>query len=164
MTINQLYSRDVSTCNQSTILSRGSVQLDLLMEFFAEQWLLMTALVTTLALLFMHESRKAGPAVSPQQAINLVNSELGIFLDIRDAKDFKQGHIVNAKHIPLPELASRMAELDEFKDKPVLVVCRMGHSASNGSKQLRANGFGEAKKMSGGMMEWSALKLPVVSE
>jgi len=140
------------------------VQLDLLIEFIGQQWLLVLALVSTLIMLFMHESRKAGPAASPQQAINLVNGEGGIFLDIRDGKEFKKGHIVEAKHIPLAQLGNRMTELDKFKDKPVIVVCRMGQSASGATKQLRANGFERAQKMTGGMMEWSALKLPVVAE
>lgn len=140
------------------------MQLGLLIEFLGEQWLLALALATTLIMLFLHESRKAGPAASPQQAINLVNSEGGVFLDIRDAKDYKAGHIVDAKHIPLTQLATRMSELDKFKDKPVIVVCRMGQSASGATKQLRANGFDRAQKMTGGMMEWSTLKLPVVTE
>ncbi len=140
------------------------MQLDLLIEFISEQWLLVLALATTLTMLFLHESRKAGPAASPQQAINLVNSDGGVFLDIRDAKDFKQGHIVDARHIPLAQLGNRMSELDKYKDKPVIVVCRMGQSATGATKQLRAAGFDKAQKMTGGMMEWNSLKLPVVNE
>ena len=139
------------------------MQLDLLLEFIAEQWPLVLALVATLAMLFAHEARKAGPAVSPQHAVNLVNSEGGVFLDIRDGRDFKQGHIVDAVHLPLAQLATRMSELDQYKDKPVIVVCKMGQSASGATKQLRAQGFERAQKMTGGMMEWNTLKLPVVS-
>ena len=140
------------------------MQLDLLIEFLGQQWLLVLALASTLVMLFIHESRKAGPAASPQQAINLVNSEGGVFLDIRDGKDFKKGHIVEAKHIPLAHLGSRMSELDKYKDKPIIVVCRMGQTATGATKQLRENGFERAQKMTGGMMEWSSLKLPVVTE
>ena len=140
------------------------MQFDLILEFLSEQWILVLALASTLAMLFVHESRKAGPAVSHQQAINLVNGEEGIFLDIRDGKDYKQGHIVDALHLPLVQLGSRMSDLDKYKDKPIIVVCKMGQSASSATKQLRANGFERAQKMTGGMMEWNTLKLPVVSE
>ncbi len=140
------------------------MQFDLILEFISQQWLLVLALTATLGMLFVHESRKAGPAVSPQQAINLVNSEEGIFLDIRDGKDYKSGHIVDAYHLPLGQLSSRLSELDKYRDKPMIVVCKMGQSASAATKQLRANGFERAQKMTGGMMEWNALKLPVVSE
>jgi len=139
------------------------VQLDLILAFISEQWTLVVALVATLAMLFVHESRKAGPAVTPQQAINLVNSEEGIFLDIRDGKEFKQGHIVDAVHLPLAQLGSKVSELEKYKAKPIIVVCKMGQTASGATKQLRAAGFDRAQKMTGGMMEWTTLKLPVVS-
>jgi rhodanese-related sulfurtransferase len=106
-------------------------------------------------MLFLHESRKAGPAASPQQAINLVNGEGGIFLDIRDGAEYNKAHIADARHIPLAQLATRKAELSGCEDKPLIVVCKLG--------QLREAGFSRAQKMSGGMMEWNAMKLPVVS-
>lgn len=139
------------------------MQLDLLMEFLAEQWLLVAALATTLTLLAVYESRKAGPAASCQQAINLVNSEDGVFLDIRDGKEFKKGHIADALHIPLASLANRLGELENHRDKPVIVVCKLGQSAGSATKTLREKGFLRAQKMSGGMLEWQAQKLPVVS-
>ena len=49
--------------------------------FVSEQWLLVFALLLSLNLLLFTESRKAGPALSPQQAINLTNKSGGIFLD-----------------------------------------------------------------------------------
>jgi rhodanese-related sulfurtransferase len=57
---------------------------------------------------------RPGPALSPQQAINLVNSEGGVFVDLRDAAAFKQGHIVDAMHIPMAKLAERSGELDRL--------------------------------------------------
>ena len=60
----------------------------------------MAALATTLTMLVLHETRKAGPALSINEAVQLVNSEGGIFLDIRDAADYARGHITDALHIP----------------------------------------------------------------
>ena len=140
-----------------------AVQLDLLIEFFSQQWLLVLALAATLTMLFLHESRKAGPAVSPQQAINLVNGEGGIFLDIRDGAEYSKAHIADAKHIPLTQLGTRKAELAGFEDKPLIVICKLGQSSGTATRQLREAGFSRAQKMSGGMMEWDAMKLPVVS-
>ena len=139
------------------------MQLDLLIEFLGQQWLLALALASTLVMLFLHESRKAGPAVTPQQAINLVNSSDGIFLDIRESAEFKKGHIADARHIPLAQLGTRSSELAGFEDKPVIVVCRLGQSAGAATRQLREAGYSGAQKMAGGMMEWNAMKLPVVS-
>ena len=140
------------------------MQLDLLFAFVSEQFLLVLALMATFVMLFIHESRKAGPSLTPQEAITLVNREGGIFLDIRDAAEFKRAHIADAKHITLTQLSSRLGELDKYREQPVVVVCKLGQSAAGATKLLRAQGFDQARKMTGGMMEWNALKLPVVTQ
>jgi rhodanese-related sulfurtransferase len=134
----------------------------LFLEFLVQQWILVAALLAVVVMLVLHETRKAGPSLSPQQAINLVNTEQGVFLDLRDAADFKQGHIVDAMHIPATKLAERMAELEKYREKPIVLVCKMGQQSGAAGKQLRANGFDKVYKMTGGMMEWGNLQLPLV--
>jgi len=94
----------------------------------------------------------------------MVNSQQGLFLDLRDAGDYKQGHIVDALHIPAAKLESRIGELEKHKSKPIVLVCKMGQHAGSAGKQLKANGFELVYKMTGGMMEWSNLQLPTVSK
>ena len=133
-------------------------------QFLAQQWILVAALATTLTMLMLHESRKAGPALSINEAVQLVNGDGGIFLDIREATDYARGHITDAVHIPAAALVKRSNELEKYRDKPVVVVCKMGQSAGPATKSLRAQGFSRAQKLSGGMMEWDSQKLPVVTE
>jgi rhodanese-related sulfurtransferase len=135
----------------------------LFIEFMAEQWLLASALLIMVVMLFMHESRRSGPSVSPQQAINLINQEDGVFLDVRDANDYKQGHIVGAVNIPVAKVSERMAELEKYKDRPIVLVCKMGQHSGTAGKQLKAADYEHVYKMSGGMMEWGNLQLPTVS-
>jgi len=134
----------------------------LFLEFLAQEWLLATALLVVAGMLLLHERRKAGPALSPQQAINLVNAEQGVFVDLRDAGDYRQGHIVGALHIPAGKLGERVAELEKYRDRPVVLVCKMGQQSGAAAKQLRAGGFSRVHRMTGGMMEWSNQQLPVV--
>ena len=138
--------------------------MELFLEFAAQQWILMAALVAAIGMLIAHEGRKAGPALSPQQAINVINSEGGVFVDLRDAAAFKQGHIADAMHIPMAKLSGRQGELEAYRDKPVVMVCNMGQQAGAASKQLSTAGFNKVYKMAGGMMEWSNLQLPTVSK
>ena len=152
------------TAQQRPFIVGSTKRMELLVEFLLQQWVLVIALIASLVMLFLHESRKTGPSVSPQQAISLVNSDNGIFLDVRDGADFKKGHIADAVHIPLAQLPSRREELAKFKDNPIIVVCKMGQSAGPATRQLREAGFERAQKMSGGMMEWTALKLPILSK
>lgn len=136
----------------------------LFLEFLAQEWILALALLVVVIMLFLHEARKSGPSVSPQQAIGLINSEQGIFLDLRDAAEYKQGHIVEALNIPASKLQARMAELEKYRDRPVVLVCKMGQQASAAGKQLKASGFTRVYKMTGGMMEWRNLQLPTVGK
>lgn len=138
------------------------ISMALFLEFLAQQWVLVAALLTALGMLVFHETRKSGPAVSPQQAINLVNAEQGVFVDLREAGDYKQGHIVEALNIPAVKLESRVAELDKYRQRPVILVCKMGQQAGAAGKQLRAAGFERVYKMTGGMMEWGNLQLPTI--
>jgi len=136
----------------------------LFLEFVSQQWILVAALAAVVFMLFFHESRKSGPALSPQQAITMVNAQQGLFLDIRDAGDYKQGHIVDAMHLPAAKLETRIGELEKHKSNPIVLVCKMGQHASAAGKTLKANGFEHVYKMTGGMMEWSNLQLPTISK
>ena len=142
-------------------IKRNSMALFL--EFLAQQWIQVAALLALVAMLVFHESRKGGASVSPQQAINQVNAEDGIFLDLRDAAEFNKGHIVDAVNIPATKLPERMVELEKYKEKPVVLVCKMGQQSGAAGKQLRAAGYTRVSRMAGGMIEWGNLQLPVVS-
>ena len=87
-----------------------------------------------------------------------------IFLDLRDGGEFKQGHIVDAVHIPMAKLADRKSELDAYRERPIILVCKMGQQAGAAAKQLRGDGFGKVYKMAGGMLEWRNLQLPTVAK
>ncbi len=56
-----------------------------------------------------------------------------------------------------------MSELDKYKNKPVVLVCKMGQQSGAAGKQLKAANFEDVYKMSGGMMEWGNLQLPTVN-
>jgi len=135
----------------------------LLFEFLEQEFLLVGALLAVIVMLVLHESRRSGPSVTPQQAINLVNAEDGLFLDLRDAGDFKQGHIVGAVNIPASKIPDRMAELEKYRDKPIVLVCKMGQQSGAAGKQLKAANYDKVYKMTGGMMEWGNLQLPTVT-
>jgi len=139
------------------------VSTSLIVPFMAEQWVLIAALAVTLMMLVFHETRKAGPALSINEAVQLVNTEGGIFVDVRDVADFGRATSLT-RDIPSAALAGRMSELEKFREKPVVVVCKMGQSAAGATKALRAEGFARAQKLTGGMMEWDAQKLPVVTQ
>lgn len=78
-------------------------------------------------------------------------------VDVRETDEVAAGMIAGARHIPLGELRSRLAELD--KSRPVVAVCRSGRRSAAAADQLAAAGF-TAYTMTGGMLDWSANGLP----
>lgn len=135
----------------------------LFFEFLSQQWMLAGALLVCVALLLQHESRRGGPSLSPQQVINRVNRDEAVIVDLRDAKEFGEGHIVDAINIPHAKLADRVAELESYRNKPLILVCKMGQHAGAAGKTLRAKGFEDVSRLRGGMMEWSNSQLPLVT-
>ena len=132
------------------------------LDFLVAHWILAGLWLTLATVLLAYLNSKAAKSVSPQAAAILVNRANGIFLDIRERKDYEKGHIVDAINIPLAKLNERIAELEKHKEIPLIVVCEMGHQSGEAIKILQAKGFAHVVKMFGGMGEWHAQNLPVV--
>lgn len=135
----------------------------LALEFLTQQWILVAALLAVGIMLFMHETRKSGTSLSPQQAINVVNAQEGVFVDLRDTADFRSGHIVEAMHVPSAKLLNNTGLLEKYRNKPIVLVCKMGQSSGAVGKKLNAEGYENVNIMTGGMMEWKNLQLPVIN-
>lgn len=133
-----------------------------LIEFAANHYLLVSAFFILLALFFRIESGRAGAPVSPQQATHLVNREEGVILDVRDADEFRQGHIAGSINIPAAQVADRLADLEKYKDKPVILACKTGPRASAAGRVLKKHGFNRLMRLQGGLQAWRDEKLPVV--
>eukprot|EP01034_Spumella_vulgaris_P030836 gene30836-38115_t len=82
-----------------------------------------------------------GKKVTPTEAVQLINRGKTTILDVRDAKEYAEGHLPDAKHIPAGELKQRVAELDKFKSRTIVVVCQKGGRAYGAAKLLGGAGF-----------------------
>ena len=100
--------------------------------------------------------------VSATEAVMLMSRSKPLILDVRDATEFAAGHIQGAKNIPLAELASRVKEIEKFKDKPVLVHCQRGMRAKSACSILRAQQFSQLHNLQGGLDTWVEAKLPLI--
>lgn len=136
--------------------------MESIIVFLGQQWMLVGALLSCVLLLVFHDSKRSGAAVSPQAAVNLINQQDAVVIDLRDAKEYKAGHIVDALNIPFASIDSRMGELDTHKEKPLILVCKMGQHSGGVGKKLAGKGFTGVRRMSGGMMEWQSQQLPLV--
>ena len=80
--------------------------------------------------------------VSAEEAYKLINDnkEL-VILDVRTKEEYDDGHIPGAKLVPVQVLPMKLAELDEYKDKPVLVYCASGGRSPRAVDTLANNDF-----------------------
>jgi len=131
-------------------------------EFIGNHYLLVSAFFVILGALMVTESRKGGQGVSPQGAVQLMNKSGAKVLDVRGAKDFQEGHIVDAINIPLTELGKRLGELDDYRNIPIIVTCAIGQHAGMAGRQLTGAGFTHVVRLGGGISAWRAASLPVI--
>ncbi len=100
--------------------------------------------------------------ISTQDLTFLMNREEGVVLDIRKEKDFKAGHILEAKNLPSEKISKNgHASLEKYKDKPIIVVCYSGMSAVQIANSLLKDGFTRVSVLKGGMNAWTGAGLPV---
>jgi rhodanese-related sulfurtransferase len=138
--------------------------MDRLFEFVVNHYILVSLFVAFLVAILILESRRGGAKISAQGAVNLINKDEAIVVDIRDRKEFGEGRITGSINIPLNSLKSRVAELNKFKDKQIIVADKMGQHSAMAVKQLNAEGFSNVVRLNGGVSDWRASNLPLVKK
>mgnify|MGYP000214025234 CR=1 FL=1 len=81
-------------------------------------------------------------------------------VDMRSDRDFRDGHIVNALHVPA-ENNDMPARLGKYRDRPVIVYCRSGNQSLSACGKLRKQGFEKVYSLKGGVLGWQQADLPV---
>ena len=61
--------------------------------------------------------------------------------------------IANSQHIPLPDLLSRLNDLN--KEDDIVVYCKSGVRSANARQLLLQNGFQHVRNLEGGIIAWS---------
>ncbi|UOF93704.1 MAG: rhodanese-like domain-containing protein [Bordetella sp.] len=100
--------------------------------------------------------------INSTQAINIANKEGATWLDIRSSKLFKQGHIAQAKNIPLDQLKTKILSLS--KKKPLILISASDHDINPTAKLLYSEGFLKVFAIAGGMNSWIDTNLPIITE
>lgn len=129
------------------------------LRFLGEQWHLSGTLVALVFLFVWNENRRAGGVVSVHQLTQLVNVNNAQVIDLRELKEFREGHITSAINIPFAKVDELIGQID--KERVVILVDKIGqHSASVGRK-LKQAGY-TVVRLRGGMSDWQAASLPVI--
>ena len=88
----------------------------------------------------------------------LKNGKRPIVIDVRQPDEYRSGHIIGAKLIPLNKLSNRMKELPQSRE--IVCVCASGNRSGSATRMLVKAGY-NAVNMKGGMLSWRRANLPV---
>ncbi|MGA8146420.1 MAG: rhodanese-like domain-containing protein [Gallionellaceae bacterium] len=133
-------------------------------EFLQDNiWMVLVAVSSGLMLLwsFFGNRLRGVKEVDIAAALQLINHKNALILDVREENEFKGGHILNARLIPLLNLKDRIGELERYREQPIVIVCRSGNRSATACALLGNRQFGHAYNLVGGMMAWQKAGMPV---
>lgn len=124
--------------------------------------LLCSAFVGILLLILINEflaQRKKAKELSPQAAIDKINNQDAVVIDLRDKEAFNKAHIIHAIQAKAEDFEH--PKMNKYKDKPLILVCERGVQAAQVSAKLCNLGF-QSLVLSGGITAWQNADLPLV--
>ena len=86
-----------------------------------------------------------------------------VLLDVRTPDEYAGGHLPGAINIPNAELADRIGELADARERDIVVYCRTGNRTEQALKVLEKAGFKRLFHLKGDYTRWSEEKRPVIT-
>ncbi len=126
-------------------------------------WLVLIAVTSGIMLLwsFFGNRLRGVKEVDCAAALQMINHKEACVLDVREPDEYKSGHLLNAKSIPLGKLRERIGEMERYRDKPIVVVCRSGNRSATACALLGRDGFAQVYNLAGGVTAWQKASLPL---
>lgn len=136
-----------------------------LIDFLVAHWLLSLLFITLLLCylgfeIFYSQNSKQ---ISPIMAVDLLNHQQAVIIDIRSKEAYEQGHIINAINIPQEQLMAEPKKVQRYKNNPIILVCAVGKDSAKVIAKLSELNFSKVLQVSGGMQEWVASGFPLVA-
>lgn len=101
--------------------------------------------------------------VSAAEARRLIAEKRPFILDVRTPREFQDGHIPGAVLIPVQQLAERVTEISQYRDRDIFIYCRSGNRSTVAAEILHRAGFRSVFNLRHGILEWQAAGYPVTS-
>lgn len=132
------------------------------MKFIIDNWyLIFVALASGSMLLWPVLKNASGSSLTPARAVQLINREKAVVIDVCETEEFAAGHVGGAKNVPLGQLEERLPTVVKNKALPVVLVCASGARANRAVAIAKKLGYDNAQAMAGGLKAWREASLPV---
>ncbi|MGP1958201.1 MAG: rhodanese-like domain-containing protein [Arsenophonus sp.] len=139
-----------------------------IMEFISRHSILSITwiiLLITIIILIINSLFAKTKNITCSQAIQLINREEAITIDLRSHDDFRKGHIIYSVNLtPLEIKNNNIGELKKHKKKPIIVVSENGIEAFKPAEQLVQYGFERVFFLKEGIIGWSSENLPLAKK
>lgn len=100
-------------------------------------------------------------ALNPSGAVQLINREKAVVVDVCEPAEFAAGHVSGAKNVPLGELEAKLPGLVKNKTLPLILVCASGARSSRAVAIAKKLGYEQAQSLGGGLKSWKDANLPI---
>jgi rhodanese-related sulfurtransferase len=131
------------------------------MKFILDNWMLMSVALASAGMLFWPLLKGAGGGLTAQGAVQLINREKAVVIDVCEANEFAAGHVGGAKNIPLNQLEEKLTAAVKNKALPVILVCQSGARSNRAVAIAKKLGYEQAQSLAGGLSAWRTANLPV---
>ena len=132
-----------------------------MLDFLLLNWLLVLVALVSGGMLLWPMFGRGGPgAVTVAQAVQMVNREKAVLIDVCEPAEYAAGHAAGARSVPLDTLQTSKA-LPNNKTLPLIVICQSGARASRAVGALRKLGYENARPLAGGLRAWREASMPV---
>ena len=133
-----------------------------LVKFIIDNWMLIALAVISGALLLAPILQGAvATGLGANDAVQLINREKAVVIDVCEPSEFAAGHVVGAKNIPLGDLQAKLAGAVKNKKLPLILVCQSGARSAKAIATAKALGYDQVHSLGGGLGAWRAANLPV---
>ena len=110
------------------------------LDFILNNWMLISVALASGFMLFLPVMQGASASgVTVIQAVQKINREKALVIDVCSEQEYKDGHLPGAKHIPLGDLPTQLPQVARDKTLPLIMVCASGmrsRSAVSAAKKL----------------------------
>ncbi|MBK7501812.1 MAG: rhodanese-like domain-containing protein [Polaromonas sp.] len=132
------------------------------MEFIAQNWMLFFIAIGSAFMLFLPQLQgAAGSNLTASEAVQLINREKAVVIDVCEPTEYANAHIVGAKNIPLSRLEGQLAATVKNKETPVILTCASGMRSRRAVGIAKKLGYEKAQSLSGGLGAWRSANLPI---
>jgi rhodanese-related sulfurtransferase len=131
-------------------------------KFIIDNWMLFAVAIGSATMLFMPQIKgAAGGTLSAAGAVQLMNREKAVVIDVSDAEEFAAGHVTNSKNVPLNQLDEKLVGLVKNKEIPLILVCTSGIRSNRAVATAKKLGFANVQALAGGLKAWREANLPL---